>query len=157
MDPLNTISEQEHKELVKPELEKDKKDKISVWVKSLSSLALFIVIGYFFFQRNWNLVFILTAVVIIHELGHFLAMKFYKYQELGIFFIPLLGAYASGKKQDISQKQSAVILMAGPVPGVMIGLGLHFLAGYLDVYVLEQTAWIFIFLNMMNLRVLVSD
>ena len=92
-------------EIPKPELEEPKR-KPNVWLKSLGSLAFFLVIGYFFFRQNWTLVLILTAVVVFHELGHFTAMKIYNYQELGIFFIPLLGAYVSGKKQEVSQKQS---------------------------------------------------
>ncbi|MBS1577257.1 MAG: hypothetical protein JST09_18310, partial [Bacteroidetes bacterium] len=73
----------------KPELEENK-NKANAWLRSLSSLVLYFLIGYFFFNRNWILVLILTAVVVIHEMGHFLAMKLYKYTELGIFFIPLL-------------------------------------------------------------------
>lgn len=137
-------------ELLKPELE-ESKSILNVWVKSSASLLLFLALGYFFFNRNWTLVLILTAVIIIHELGHFLAMKFFKYQELGIFFIPLLGAYVSGKKQEISQRQSAIILLAGPVPGIIFGILLYILAGHWDNYLLEKIAWIFIFLNILNL------
>jgi len=151
MDELKPIPAQELTDLPKPELEESKKSGLNVWLRSLSSLALFIFIGYFFFQKNWNLVIVLTVVVVIHELGHFLAMKLYNYQELGIFFIPLLGAYASGKKQEISQTQSAVILLAGPLPGIVLGFGLHFIAVNTGIYFLEQIAWIFILLNMLNL------
>jgi len=58
-------------------------------------------------------------------LGHFAAMKFFRYKDLGIFFIPLLGAYVSGSKRDVSQKESAVILMAGPLPGIIAGIILY--------------------------------
>ena len=137
-------------EIPKPELEQPK-NKISVWLKSLSSLALYLVVGYFFFRSNLTLVLVLTAVVIFHELGHFFAMKIYKYQDLGIFFIPLMGAYVSGKKQEVSQKQSAIILLAGPVPGIIIGLLFHFLAEQQDNYFLEKVSWILVFLNLLNL------
>jgi|SRR5688572_4417679 len=137
-------------EIPKPELEEPKR-KPNVWFKSLASLAFFLVIGYFFFKSNWTLVLILTAVVLVHELGHFTAMKIYKYQELGIFFIPLLGAYVSGKKQEVSQKQSAIILLAGPVPGIFLGIILHILSIRLESDLLEQIAWISIFLNVLNL------
>jgi len=93
----------------KPEQENKKGN---VWVRSLISLALYLLIGYYFFSANWILLLILTAIVIFHEFGHFLAMKMYHYKELGIFFIPLLGAYASGTKREVSQKQSAIILLA---------------------------------------------
>jgi len=124
---------------------------MNVWLRSLGSLALFLVVGYFFFRQNWTWVIVLTAVVVIHEMGHFLAMKFYNYKELGIFFIPLMGAYVSGKKQEVSQKQSAVILMAGPLPGIILGLLCHFIAAEMDIYFLEKMAWIFVFLNLLNL------
>ena len=115
-------------DIPKPELE-EPKSKPNVWLKSLGSLIFFLVIGYFFFRRTtsspeaaWTLVLVLTTVVIIHEFGHFFAMKIYKYQDLGMFFIPLLGAYVSGKKQEVSQKQSAIILLAGPLPGSFLGM-----------------------------------
>ena len=98
-------------EIPKPELE-EPKSRPNVWLKSLGSLAVFLIIGFFFFRQNWTLVLVLTGVVVFHEMGHFVAMKIYKYQDLGIFFIPLLGAYVSGKKQEVSQKQSAIILLA---------------------------------------------
>jgi stage IV sporulation protein FB len=137
-------------EIPKPELE-EPKNKMNVWLRSLGSLALFLVVGYFFFRHNWAWVLVLTAIIVFHEMGHFLAMKFYKYQELGIFFIPLMGAYVSGKKQNVSQKQSAVILMAGPLPGIILGLLCHFISAEMDIYFLEKVAWIFVFLNLFNL------
>ena len=82
----------------KPEPENKKSN---IWVRSITSLALYLLIGYYFFSANWILVLILTGIVIFHELGHFLAMKIYDYKELGIFFIPLLGAYASGNQDAV--------------------------------------------------------
>ena len=136
-------------EIPKPELE-EPKSQANVWLKSLGSLAFFLIIGYFFFKDlTWILV--LTGVVVFHELGHFVAMKIYKYQDLGMFFIPLLGAYVSGTKQEVSQKQSAIILLAGPVPGIFLGLVLHFISLNSDVLYLENVAKILIFLNVLNL------
>jgi len=139
----------------KPELENKKGN---VWVRSITSLALYLLIGYYFFSANWMLLVILTAIVIFHELGHFLAMKAFHYKELGIFFIPLLGAYASGTKREVSQKQSAIILLAGPLPGIIVGIFLYILAKnrmtemtYEDYRLLGETAALLIFLNVLNL------
>lgn len=134
----------------KPELE-DNKNKTNAWTRSLTSLALYFIIGYFFFNRDWLLVLVLTGVVVFHEMGHFLAMKFYNYTDLGIFFIPLLGAYASGTKREVSQTQSAVIILAGPVPGIIVGVILYFLALHQDSLFLEKTSIILILLNLLNL------
>jgi stage IV sporulation protein FB len=130
----------------------------NVWLRSLTSLALYLLIGYYFFSANWLLLLILTAIVIFHELGHFLAMKMYHYKDLGIFFIPLLGAYASGTKREVSQKQSAVILLAGPMPGIIIGIALFLITNnrlneisYETFSLLRTTAGLLIFLNVLNL------
>ena len=124
----------------------------NVWLRSLTSLALYLALGYYFISHNWSILLILTGIVIFHELGHFYAMKLYDYKELGIFFIPLLGAYASGTKHEVSQKQSAIILLAGPLPGIILGLALHFANEYyFDDRMLWLTARILIFLNLLNL------
>lgn len=134
----------------KPQLEESRSSR-NVWIKSISSLALYLVVGYLFFNRDWLLVLVLTGVVVFHEMGHFLAMKFYHYKELGIFFIPLLGAYASGSKHEVSQKQSAIILLAGPVPGILAGILVYLISQQSDNYLLERVAWILVFLNLLNL------
>ncbi len=130
----------------------------NVWLRSFTSLALYLLIGYYFFSANWLLLLILTAIVIFHEFGHFLAMKTYHYKDLGIFFIPLLGAYASGTKREVSQKQSAVILLAGPMPGIIIGIVLFLITNnrqdeisYETFSLLRTTAGLLIFLNVLNL------
>lgn len=126
----------------------------NVWVRSLTSLILYLVVGYYFFQNNWILLLILTGIVIFHELGHFIAMKIYNYKDLGIFFIPLLGAYASGTKREVSQKQSAIILLAGPLPGIIVGLLIYFLHNSLNsdsvFYNIDLMRWASIFLIVLN-------
>jgi stage IV sporulation protein FB len=143
----------------KPELENKKGN---VWVRSITSLALYLLIGYYFFRyylsADWIWLLILTGIVIFHELGHFLAMKAFHYKELGIFFIPLLGAYASGTKREVSQKQSAIILLAGPLPGIIAGIVLFILVKSHstemeneEVWLLTRTAALLTFLNVLNL------
>ncbi len=120
-------------------------------LQSISSLSFYLIAGYFFFNQNWVLLLVLTVVVLFHEMGHFLAMKYYGYGDLGIFFIPLLGAFVSGTKQTISQKQSAIILMAGPLPGIVLGILLYFIATKNQFFFLEQISWMLVFLNLLNL------
>src|SRR5690349_2423346 len=132
------------------------KSRTNVWLRSISSLLLYLAIGYYFFNQNWTLVLVLTAVVVFHELGHFLAMKIYNYTDLGIFFIPLVGAYASGKKKEVSQLQSSIILLAGPVPGIIVGIGIqltakYFTSDYEQLRLLNSISWVLIYLNLLNL------
>ena len=105
----------------------EKPDQTSnIWLKSFFSLALYLVLGYYIFH-SFKMLLMITAIVMFHELGHFFAMKFFRYKDLGIFFIPLLGAYVSGSKREVSQKESAIILLAGPLPGIILGIILYLL------------------------------
>lgn len=98
----------------------------NVWLKSLTSLALYLILGYYIFH-SFTMLLIITAIVIFHEMGHFAAMKAFRYKDLGIFFIPLLGAYVSGTKREVSQRESAIILLAGPLPGIIVGIVFYLL------------------------------
>ncbi len=130
-------------------------EKQQAWLKSAISLAAYLVLGFYIFP-SYKILLIITAIVLIHEMGHFIAMKAYRYNELGIFFIPLLGAYVSGSKREVSQKQSAIILMAGPLPGILIGAACYLADRYypgiliLDIS-LDRVALFFILLNLINL------
>ena len=98
----------------------------NIWLRSLVSLAFYLMLGYYIFH-SWKMLLLITAIVAFHEMGHFMAMKAFRYRDLGIFFIPLLGAYVSGTKRDVSQRESSIILLAGPLPGIIIGIILYLL------------------------------
>jgi stage IV sporulation protein FB len=137
-----------------PKYEK-KEQPSNIWLKSFTSLALYLVLGYYIFP-SYKILLLITAIVMIHELGHFFAMKFFRYKDLGIFFIPLLGAYVSGSKREVSQRQSAIILLAGPLPGIILGIILYlFNQNNEDIYFLDislsKIALLFIILNLINL------
>ena len=128
----------------------------NIWIRSLTSLALYLILGYYIFP-SYIMLLLITAIVIFHELGHFFAMKVYRYSDLGIFFIPLLGAYVSGSKREVSQKQSAIIILAGPLPGIILGIIFHLVDqnnvnGYYPFDIsLSRIALLLILLNLINL------
>lgn len=93
------------------------------WINLLVSLLAYIGIGILIFPNSF-IILTLTVIVLIHEIGHLIAMRAYHYKDTGIFFIPLLGGLAKGTKREISQKESAVILLAGPLPGILMGTAL---------------------------------
>jgi len=127
----------------------------NVWMKSLVSLAIYLGLGYYIFKR-WDIIILITAIVLIHEMGHFLAMKAFRYKDLGIFFIPLLGAYVSGTKREVSQRESAIILLAGPLPGIILGILFYFLGESNPFLTIGDTSYytislFFVILNLFNL------
>lgn len=118
---------------------------------SIVSFFLFVGAFYLFFSKDIKFIIILTTALFIHELGHFFAMKIFGYKELKLFFIPLLGALVSGKKDEISQRRRSLILLAGPIPGIIIGIILLFTAHFTQNQDLVIPAYIFIFFNTFNL------
>ncbi|GAB3011762.1 hypothetical protein GCM10027051_12920 [Niabella terrae] len=124
------------------------------WIRGLYSLVLYLGLGYMVLRR-WDLLLLLSGVLLLHEAGHFLAMKYYRYQDLGILFLPFLGALVRGRKNQISQQQSAVILLAGPLPGLLLGLLLAAISKdqplYLGQVPLDFVAQLLIWANLLNL------
>ena len=68
---------------------------------------------------------IIMAVVLIHELGHYLAMRAFGYRDTTIFLIPFVGGAAAGRKTDATLGQELVVLLAGPVPGLLLACAGH--------------------------------
>jgi len=120
-------------------------------LKSLSSIVIFAVAFYFLF--GWDVISLtmLIGVILVHELGHFVAMKLFNYKDLSIFFIPLVGAYASGEIDEVSQRQQIIISLAGPVPGIIIGSLLVYFGLVTENNLLYKPGAIFLLLNLFNL------
>lgn len=98
---------------------------------------------------------IIMVILIIHELGHFLAMRYFGYSDTNIFFIPLFGAAATGTKKKTTALQEYIIYLAGPLPGIVLGVGIGIyllMAGVeYDSSILAQYALLSVIINYFNL------
>ncbi|GEM_PF-6477492 len=63
----------------------------------------------------------ILAIILIHELGHYLCMKSFGYKKMSFIVIPFFGGLWRGYKKNYSQKQSIFTLLAGPIPGIILG------------------------------------
>jgi stage IV sporulation protein FB len=119
---------------------------------TLFSLIVFIMVFLLLFEDQLLFLANLLIVLVIHELGHFIAMKYFKYENVRMLFIPLMGAFVQGKKSNCSQKQSLWVLIAGPFPGIIIGNLLFWYSTWSPYYNwLAEPALLFILLNLINL------
>jgi stage IV sporulation protein FB len=122
------------------------------WVrKSLVSLAIYGFLFLFIFKTEPIYIAAVLLVLLIHEFGHFFAMKAFNYTNVKLFVLPLLGAYVTGKKTIISQRQMAVVVLAGPVPGIIFGMGLLLFTDHYPNERLDMLGKIFLGLNFFNL------
>lgn len=107
---------------------------------------------------GWQIAASLLAVVAFHELGHFLAMRRFGYRHVRMVLVPLLGGVATGVESDPSGTRRAIVSLAGPVPGIILGWGLIavYLGSSRDSYypgtpALLTTAFALLSLNYLNL------
>lgn len=119
--------------------------------RSLFSLLIYGFLFYMLFDRNIGYIAAVLLVIVLHELGHFLAMKAFNYTNVKLFIIPLLGGFVSGKKQQVSQLQLSIIILAGPLPGILIGLVLLILGRSYPNETLKMLSNTFLFINLFNL------
>ena len=131
----------------KPDIEEQSKTNIN---KSLLSLGLFIMLFYFLID-DIQVLFLVVLILFIHEMGHFIAMKVFGYNGVNMFFIPLMGAMVTGEKDRISQLQRAIIVLAGPVPGVLIGCGIIAYAQTIGHAGAAIAGFMFLLINVLNL------
>ena len=118
---------------------------ITVFSMVLFALTFSIIIDDYLF------IAFLLGVLLIHEGGHFLMMKLFGYSKLKMLFIPFLGALVQGKKKIYSQTQSALVLLAGPVPGILIGFVLLECGITENIFWVIQLGVLFVLLNVVNL------
>ncbi len=89
------------------------------WALFAISVALFMLVG----AILWDAIFALTllVVVLIHELGHFLAMRAFGYRNTHILALPLVGGVAMGVDAHPHATRNAWMSLMGPLPGIVLG------------------------------------
>jgi len=133
----------------KPVLVKEKVK--SNWGLTLFSIIIFIASFLIFFTNQINFVFFLIFVLFFHEIGHFFLMKKFKYENVRMLFIPLMGAFVQGSKERYSQRESLLVVLAGPIPGVVVGCITIVIASQYQLQWALTLSFIFLFLNTINL------
>lgn len=133
----------------KPELIEEKpKGGLSL---TIFSMVLFVLVFLLLLGDELNFIISLLVVLIIHELGHFICMKLFKYKNVRMLFVPLMGAFVQGTKTHYSQKQSFIVTAAGPFPGVAIGASVMWYASEIQNEWLMNLGFLFLLLNIINL------
>lgn len=94
---------------------------------------------------------LLVAVLLFHEAGHYLGMRLFNYQDVRMFFIPLFGAAVSGRSTSVEGYKEAIVLLLGPLPGIILGIVLGFLCLLYDNDLMRQASMMLLILNGFNL------
>lgn len=88
----------------------------------LLAISLAAFAGWAFYQEwRWQTVVTIIGVLFFHEAGHFVAMRWFGYRNVKMFFIPGLGAAVSGHAQFMAGYKRVIVALMGPVPGILAG------------------------------------
>lgn len=96
----------------------------------------------------------IVLVLFVHECGHAFAMRLFGWRDLSMFFVPLVGAMVTGRPRPLPIWQHTLVLLAGPLPGLIAGtLGLMLLPASAPQAWLDwrQVAMVAVALNLFNL------
>jgi Zn-dependent protease len=119
-----------------------------LWVLVISAI-LFLAAGAA--QWDWKFTLWLIPVLFFHEAGHWIAMRIFKYRNLRMFFIPFFGAAVTGQNWNVPGWKKAIVSLAGPMPGILLGCTLTVVAIIVQQPWLNQLALILLLLNAFNL------
>ena len=112
------------------EKEKTEEKKIEIKISPRKKFLIIISLAVIFFLGiclifGIEMALVLFLIVLVHELGHFAALKGFRMKVHGIFFIPFFGAGVIPKDDFPSPEVEAVVALAGPVAGLSWNLALH--------------------------------
>jgi Zn-dependent protease len=119
-----------------------------IWIL-LGSLGAFLVLGAT--QWTWKLTLWIVPILLFHEAGHWLMMRIFKYRNVRMFFIPMFGAAVMGRHWNVPGWKKALVSLAGPLPGILAGLGLGIASIILHNAWMNKAALLLLLLNGMNL------
>lgn len=120
----------------------------ALWVL-LGSAVLFLAAGAA--QWDWKFTLWLIPVLLLHEAGHWIAMRIFKYRNLRMFFIPFFGAAVTGQNWNVPGWKKAIVSLAGPLPGILLGCALAIVAIFINKPWINQLSLILLLLNGFNL------
>jgi len=123
------------------------------WLKNVGILLVSLILFFQLGLLKWglNAVGAILLVIVVHEAGHWLAMKAFGYRNVQMFFIPLIGAAVAGRGHRVAAWKEAVVSLCGPLPGILVGCVLMILHMFVQNPVLLRLGAVFLALNLLNL------
>lgn len=132
-------------------LEREPTQRTWVQTAGLLGVSLFVFAATGFFNNEPSRLAMLIGVLFFHELGHFAGMRLFNYQDVRMFFIPLFGAAVAGRNRSVEGYKEAIVILLGPLPGIVLGAVLGVAAVVYESDLLYSAATLLLVINGFNL------
>jgi Zn-dependent protease len=120
------------------------------WKLLVFLISLIIGIAIFGTVGSFSVALFIIGALIVHELGHYIAMAIFGYSDRQILILPF-GAATMGEKTDAKALQKTVVFLSGPALGLIAGT-VCMIAGFeTKIKSLEFCGVFFLILNYINL------
>jgi Zn-dependent protease len=97
-----------------------KSDPLSVALfKTIGSMVISIAIYASVWQMDWQLASGFVLLILVHEMGHVAALRYYGYSASPPIFIPFVGAIINLRQPPRNAWEEAIIGIGGPVTGAI--------------------------------------
>jgi tetratricopeptide (TPR) repeat protein/Zn-dependent protease len=116
------------------------------WLGALSGIAFIALMAW---KSSLTIALLITAVLLLHELGHWVAMRLAGQSDARIFFLPFLGAVTTASQRSPRASTRVLISLAGPLPGILLGALL--LLAFPDKGLGRAAAVTLLYVNVLNL------
>jgi Zn-dependent protease len=116
LDKVSEVSDSELLYKVREYLRAKNPDKKKNYILLVVSMVAFI----FFGKDSLKTLVIVAGVLLFHEGGHWALMRIFGYRDVNVFFIPFFGGATTGRKENAPVWQEALVLLAGPIPGMIV-------------------------------------
>ena len=116
-----------------------------------SSLSMFIVLGMYTMMFGPLYAVIVVVLLLIHEMGHFIFMKFFGLDPKAPMFIPFVGAYVAMDKMPADRATHAWVALAGPLVGGVTSAIFFYLGVQYNIRILMAAGATGCMLNMIQL------
>ncbi|MGB1102210.1 MAG: site-2 protease family protein [Crocinitomicaceae bacterium] len=118
----------------------------------ITIVAIFLMSGEFI-RESYIILLELLGVFFIHELGHYLMMRFFGVKAQGMFLMSVFGDRSNKMEHSTSQKQQAMINLMGPIPGIIAGVILFWFAAKSEAptIIAIEVSLLLILVNVLNM------
>ena len=113
--------------------------------------GVFISVGGYALIWGWKFAVGFVAMILVHELGHFVEAKRQGLNPSLPVFIPFLGAYVAMKNAPFDPWRNLLVSAAGPLAGGLAALGVYLYGQATDSRFLVALAFTGFLLNLFNL------
>ncbi len=118
-------------------------------------LSVVIIILFYYFSGLFDDLFvgigIFLVVVSVHEAGHYFYMRYRGFTFPGMLLFPFMISIRDGARGDNDAAGRAMAYLAGPLPGIIIGLGLLIISNFVSANYFAMAGVMFVTYNGFNL------